>query len=373
MTEQDLDGKWSVRAHFSSFVLVFGFSAGIALAETAPPSPLVPASVTLTPEATASAGARIQFDEMIHDFGRILSGSVVRHDFIFTNTGDTVLNISNVATSCGCTTSGQWSRNVEPGQTGTIPIQFNSGHWGGTIIKTITVSCNDPKQASVGPQIRGNIWKPVEVSPETAVLNANTETAAGAKVSVRIINHEETTLSVWSPECANRVFTTELRTNQPGRDYELLIGIQPPAPTGNSQGLITLKTSSTNLPVLNVNALLLLQPAVLAMPAQLTLQPAPLPASQTLGVSIMNNGTNTLTLSDAQVNAKDVTVAIKETAPGRRYTVMLTFPKDFEIPSDKSTELTIKSSHPQFPSIKVPTVIKMGYAATPGSNKPSPS
>lgn len=370
MTEHDKRSSRRASERVSRFVLVFLLSAVTTATQASPPPALVPAAATLTPAGTNLGGARIQFDSVIHDFGRILSGTTVRHDFVFTNTGEATLDVNNVAPSCGCTTAGDWSRKVEPGQRGTIPIQFNSGHFNGTIIKTITVTCNDPRQPSVSLQIRGTIWKPVEVSPETAVLNANSETAAGAKVSVRIINREESPLDLWSPENASRAFTTELRTNQPGKDYELLVGVQVPAPVGNTQGMITLKTSSTNMPVLNVNALLLLQPTVIAMPAQLNLPPAPLPNSQTLNVSIMNNGTNALVLSDAQVNAQDVGATIKETAPGRHYTLTLTFPAGFELPAGKSTELSVKTSHPQFSTIKVPIMQMPRRANSPYASAP---
>ena len=355
MIEHDYRSERMKKEPLLILALVLVWSTGVLAAQTPPPPPLVPAIATLTPSAT-NLGPRIQFASMVHDFGQILSGAVVRHDFVFTNTGDAVLDVNNVAASCGCTTAGDWSRKVVPGQTGTIPIQFNSGHFSGSIFKTITVSCNDSRQPSVMLQIKGTIWKPVEVSPETAVLNANSETAAGAKVSVRIQNREATPLHLSSVQSANRVFSAELRTNQLGSDYELLIGVQPPAPTGNSQGVITIQTSSTNAPVLNVNALLLLQPTVLAMPAQLYLPPGPLPSKQTMGISIMNNGTNALTLSDAQVNTQDVGVEIKEIAPNRHFNVLLSFPGGFELPPGKSTELSVKSTHPQFPVIKVPIV-----------------
>jgi hypothetical protein len=203
-------------------------------------------------------------------------------------------------------------------------------------------------------QLKGNIWKPVEVSPEFAVLNANTETVGQARASVRILNREETPLALSPPESLNRLFAVELRTNQPGAEYEMIVSVAETAPVGHSQGVITLKTSSTNLPVVNVTAMLVLQAAVMAMPVQINLSPAPLPANQAVAVSIINNGTNALALSDPQVTVKDVTVAIKETSPGRYFNLTLTFPSGFELPPGQTAEFSVKSNHPQFPLIKVP-------------------
>lgn len=95
-----------------------------------------------------------------YDFGQIKGGAVVKYTYVFTNVGSSMLEISNVQASCGCTTAGEWSRQVESGKTGSIPIQFNSGNFSGHVGKTITVTCNDPKQPSVVLQIKGTIWKP---------------------------------------------------------------------------------------------------------------------------------------------------------------------------------------------------------------------
>ena len=128
----------------------------------------------------------------------------------------------------------------------------------------------------------------------------------------------------------------------------------PPLPAGNVQGQITLKTSSTNLPVINVSAWANVQPVVVAVPAQIALPMAPLANAMPSTVSIRNNGTNTLALSEPTVNAKGVDVQLKETEPGRAFALAVKFPAGFEIAQGEKVELSVKSNHPQFPTIKVP-------------------
>src|SRR6266702_6098464 len=41
-----------------------------------------------TSNGTAETGPRIQFADPIFDFGKVGSGQVIRHDFVFTNTGN---------------------------------------------------------------------------------------------------------------------------------------------------------------------------------------------------------------------------------------------------------------------------------------------
>src|SRR5215510_7123219 len=67
-----------------------------------------------------TGGPQIQFDNQVYDFEKVTAGDVVKHTFIFTNTGNQTLELTDVHPSCGCTTAGDWTRKVEPGQTGLI-------------------------------------------------------------------------------------------------------------------------------------------------------------------------------------------------------------------------------------------------------------
>ena len=317
--------------------------------------------------ATNTAGPRIQFATPVHDFGQIKGGEVVKYTYVFTNVGQQLLEITAVQAGCGCTTAGDWSRRVEPGQTGSIPIQFNSGSFNGQIAKSVTVTCNDANQPTVMLQLKATIWKPIEITPQLAALNVTSESPANA-TSVRIVSNEEAPLSVFAPESNNRAFAAELRTNQVGKDFELIVRTVPPLPAGNVQGQITLKTSSTNLPVITVGALANVQPTVLVSPPQLTLPAAPLANLVPANVSIRNNGTNALVLSAAAVNAKGVEVQLKEVQPGRYFTLTVIFPAGFEIVPGERIELSVKSNHPQFPDIKVP--IQQPPRAAPSAPPP---
>jgi hypothetical protein len=321
------------------------------LTATAAQQPLAPA-VASTPRPN-TAGPRIQFATPIHDFGQIKNSEVVKCTFLFTNVGDRLLEVTGVQASCGCTTAGEWSRKVEPGQTGSIPIQFNGGKFSGQVAKSITVSCNDTNQPTVVLQIKANIWKAIDVTPQFATLNVTSESPSNA-TTVRIVSNEEAPLTLSALQCSNPAFAAELRTNQQGRQFELIVKTVPPLPAGQVQGQITLKTSSTNMPAINVTAWANVQPAVVVMPAQISLPAAPLAKTMPYTLSIRNNGTNTLTLSEPMVTAQGIDVQLKEIERGRVFTATCTFPAGFELGPGKPAEFSVKSSHPQFPVVTVP-------------------
>jgi hypothetical protein len=312
----------------------------------APAAPGSPA-----PAATNAIGPKIQFQTPVYDFGRAKSGEQVKYTYIFTNGGDQVLEVTGVQ-ACGCITA-DWSRKVEPGQTGTIPISFNSVGYGGSVFKSVTVTCNDRANGRPMLQFKGIIWKPVDVIPQMAVLNLGPDSAS-ASVTVLLTNNLPESITLSPPECNNRAFTAELKTLEPGKAFQVIVAPTAPLPPGSMQAQITLRSSSTNMPMITISVFANVQAAVTINPGQIALSRAPLEQPQTNVLNLINNSTNQLALSEPAVSLPGVDVQLKEAVPGRNFTAMLVFPKGFEILPGQNAELSIKSSLPQMPLLKVP-------------------
>jgi hypothetical protein len=93
---------------------------------------------------TANLGSlpAIKFEEIEHDFGRIIEGETVSYEFSFKNSGKSDLLIADVSTSCGCTVPSYPKAPVRPGEPGTIKITFNSNGKRGFQTKNILVVAN---------------------------------------------------------------------------------------------------------------------------------------------------------------------------------------------------------------------------------------
>jgi hypothetical protein len=317
---------------------------------------VAPAPTTGTPAATpapAPTGAKIQFETPTYDFGRAKSGDPVKHTFVFTNTGCETLEVNNVRPGCGCTTAGEWTKKVEPGKTGEIPIQVNTANFNTPITKMVSVDSNDKTQPTTVLYIKGTVWKPIDINPQFAMINVPPDTQGGSTV-VRIINNMDEPITLSNPEVNNASFTATLKTNQAGKEFEIVVSIVPPIRTGYSQAQVTVKTSSSTVPTLTANVGANVQAAVTVIPAQITLPPGPL-ANQTMpSITIQNNATNMMTLTDATTTAKDVEVKLNEANPGHLFTATLTFPQGYELPQGEQAVFTVKTSNPQFSVLKVP-------------------
>ena len=54
------------------------------------------------------------------------------------------------------------------------------------------------------------------------------------------------------------------------------------------------------------------------------------------------------------MNVGGVGLSLKEIEPGKQFTVTLNFGLDFNLAPGQQAELTLKTSHPRFPTLKIP-------------------
>lgn len=108
------------------------------------------------PAADGETGARIEFQELKHNFGNVdEDGGPVSCEFTFTNTGDAPLLIVNATASCGCTRPEFPKKPVAAGKTGKIKVTYLPKGRPGEFSKTVTVRTNAKKNKKVTLKIQG--------------------------------------------------------------------------------------------------------------------------------------------------------------------------------------------------------------------------
>ncbi|MHB9008402.1 MAG: DUF1573 domain-containing protein [Limisphaerales bacterium] len=301
-----------------------------------------------------ASSPRIEFCAPVHDFGKIVGGETVRHEFVFTNRGDRLLEIASVRPDCGCTPTGKWSRQVAPGGRGVIPIEFLTASFKGPVEKTLKVTSNDPDHPATSLTVRATVWWPIEVTPDFAMLRVVPGLDSNAPVVLRIKNHLDEPLELGQPESNHRSIAAQLRTLTLGREFELVVRAVPPLSSGNAFGRITLTTSQTNKPTLSIPAYVVPQPAVAISPSRALLPSPPLNSVVTQVVTITGHGAKPLELSEPKLNADGPALELREVEVGTRFEIVMTFPAGFEIGSGRTIELSVQTNHPDFATIRVP-------------------
>jgi len=98
-------------------------------------------------EKEASTLTSMEFDKLVHDFGKVKEDSDNKTVFYVTNTGKKPLIIEGVSASCGCTTPTKPEKPIQPGKKDKIEVVFHPKP--GQLDeqnKTVTVTANtEPK------------------------------------------------------------------------------------------------------------------------------------------------------------------------------------------------------------------------------------
>jgi hypothetical protein len=146
-------------------------AADSAKAETAPQS--------------VKRGPEITFEKVAHDFGNIGPGSKEVCEFKFTNTGDSLLRITEVTKSCGCTPYELAKMEYEPGEGGTLKVQYNASGQPGPVKKTLFVSSNDRAKPKIELVINANIVLKIDYEPKELNLSLNKKNAGCPAITIK--------------------------------------------------------------------------------------------------------------------------------------------------------------------------------------------
>jgi hypothetical protein len=315
---------------------------------------LTPVPPPVAPPVSGVSAPRIQVEEPIHDFGRLTAGQKREHEFLVTNAGNAPLEISQVRTSCGCTTMGDWDRRIQPGATGRIPIRFDTANFTGSIQRTVTLVTNDPRQSQMVLQVKAHIWVPIEVSPRTVMFQYDSETTEGESREVRVASHLDEPLTFAGVRSEHPAFAVELEPVKPGREYRLRVRMVPPVGTGMITAPLVLEPSDPELDPIQVMAYAIERQPLTISPAALVLPAGPVRAGVRPAVTIRDNTGKGIELSEPKINLPGATVELSELQTNRLYRLTPVLPEGFELVSGQRLELTVKTSHPRHREIRVP-------------------
>jgi hypothetical protein len=325
-------------------------ATGVRLAAQTPSSPS-PVSLGTTPNLAAS-GPLIQVDNPVYEFGKVTIGGKVHHNYVITNSGNATLLITNVHPGCHCTTAGDWAHRIEPGQTGIIPVQFDSTGFSGHIMRTIDVYSNARNEPHKILQLTGTIWKPIEYA-STAIISIPADGSNEMSTTVHIVNKTDDLITLSNVVCNKTLFEAVLKETKPGKEFDLVVTARPPFPTGTTSASISVNTSLSNMPIINITAMANVTPAIQVSPSQIVLNPHP-DRANTNRVTIVANTTNELSLSNPKASDSQIQLELQ---PGFRkgmFTLLVVTPPGFHLAPGQRAEVTIESNHPRYPVIKIP-------------------
>ena len=85
----------------------------------------------------------ISFDRTFHNFGKIKIGEIVENTFVINNIGTDTVIISNIDSSCDCTTAIPSSTIINPNQGIRLTVRFKEDSLIGNFYRTLSISYNN--------------------------------------------------------------------------------------------------------------------------------------------------------------------------------------------------------------------------------------
>lgn len=108
---------------------------------------------------------QIEVAPTFFDFGKAEYGKILRHTFSVKNTGNSILRIKRIATSCACTRAEIKDKKSElkPGEKTQLIVTYDTGamsgpHGKGEQKRIIFIQSNDPSHPQVEIKIRAYVY-----------------------------------------------------------------------------------------------------------------------------------------------------------------------------------------------------------------------
>jgi len=192
----------------------------------------------------------IFFENPDFNFGKIFKGVKVKHIYKFENRGKSILTISKVKTSCGCTAAVITDKNVLPGKTEKIEATFNTRSYRGNVRKSITVMSNDPNSPKYKLSLSGEIIEEISAKPQTinfGSIHINEE----IDKNVTIKSLTEYNLNITKITSSKPFVNASIAEKNEG-GYNIKVTLKDNLKVGRFSGNISLETDSPRQPKLIV-------------------------------------------------------------------------------------------------------------------------
>jgi hypothetical protein len=272
-----------------------------------------------TAPAAVNGQPRIQVLDPVYDFGKVYSGTTVKHTFRLKNAGTAPLKISAVRTSCGCTAAQPTKNELLPGDESDIAVSFDTRADHGPAMRTVTVFNNDPAHQQLQLTIRGDVKVQVEATPSLVTFE---------RVKRGIEQSQQVKLTDQMPDSTFKVdgisnaspYIKVASQPSPGIKPALLLTIRllKTAPAGPITDLVKVNTnrvlveipvSGTVLGDINVN------------PPQISFGIVPHHATALRFVRLTNSGDHPVNVTGITSNNASIIAAIEPVKTGKEYKI----------------------------------------------------
>ncbi len=226
---------------------------------------------------------KIELETEIFEMGVVANDKVTHAEMKVYNRGTAPLRITQVKTSCGCTTGKMRDEVIAPGETGILEIQVDPAKIPAYFAqKTLTLSSNDPANPKIKVQVATHVEPEAEFTPMTFELG---EVARGegaeAVIHARQLQDETMLLENVTVRRVSPYITAELepvpeeKWRVAGKaEYTIRAKLSPEAPPGRYNNYIQVTTNIKRQPKIGLSFRAVIPSVYTIAPARVMLRNA---------------------------------------------------------------------------------------------------
>lgn len=142
-------------------------------------------------------------NEPVHNYGSVVEGTLVIHDFVIQNVGRKILEIKRVMAGCGCTHASARRQHLAAGDQTEIHVVFDSGaSQSGTI--EVVVETNDSKQRYVKLALYGKVVNQLAWFPRSLAFGGKIADVLGTVKTIRLTEAIPQGVAVQEVTCSSK-------------------------------------------------------------------------------------------------------------------------------------------------------------------------
>jgi hypothetical protein len=139
-------------------------------------------------------------------------------DFEFANAGTTPVNVTDVKTSCGCTTAALDKKSYAPGEKGKISATFHIGDRMGLQQKQVMVSTDHPEEPVVQLTLRAFIPELLKYEPKAVIWPQNSDPSPRI---IRVSTGTDQAIHILGVRSSDDRVFAQLRQVEGGKAYDV--------------------------------------------------------------------------------------------------------------------------------------------------------
>jgi hypothetical protein len=198
---------------------------------------------------TGIAYATLEIPQTKYNFGEVEEKTIIEHTFQIINPSSVPVDIISVTPDCGCTVA-DFTKRIEPKQTGHVKLKLDTRGYKGFITKTSIVKTSDDVNKEFVLVLEGNVKVPIDISSRNILFYGPDSKGQKKQIIIKAQKPEPLSIQFLRNSLEGKV-SYNLQEKEKGKVFELVLECLE-GPEANFYGELVFKTNYPQEPEIKI-------------------------------------------------------------------------------------------------------------------------